>query len=237
MQRKTPPGLFDHANPTNSTLWNDVNGLLILQQHHHSFLSKLNCKFSSPLKELSAKTNFDHCDYLNLQTASDRVVSICDHVEQMTEQSIRLEKKMELAAKISFAKNDNITLALPHRKYLFDETVTLTTSFPVRGRSIREKVISPPSSFLHPLPPPFSIPSLFLFASPSLLLFPSPPSSPPFSFLPLHFPLLLLSPPLPLLSLSSLRLFLPSPLPHLVNLLGNFMSKLIWKMKKSPFCF
>lgn len=120
----------------------------------------------------------DHRDFENLSVAGEKVQSVCELVEFMSDQAFKLEKKMELVKKIKFPKKgmEPITLAAPHRKYVWEDDVSLDLISVVLDGNISLLVclsFPSPSSSL-----PFSSSSL---SSP-------PPSPPPFS-----------SPPSPLL--------------------------------------
>merc|ERR1712137_1027342 len=78
-------------------------------------------RYNMMLEDLLRKTEPTHCDYVNLEAASQKISAVCEHVEVTSDHASRLEKKMELAGKIVFPKGDPVTLALPHRLFFFSD--------------------------------------------------------------------------------------------------------------------
>ena len=124
-------------------------------------------------QDLVKKTDNKHCDYLNLQGALLKIVTVCEYVEQMSDHAIKLEKKMELATKILFPKDASVVLALPHRKYLWEDSVTLSADLSLSGtRSIHHQVsllfffpsLAPSLSLSLPLSLPFFMILFFFYA-------------------------------------------------------------------------
>jgi hypothetical protein len=99
------------------------------------------------IQDLVRKTDRRHCDYADLSAAAKKVMAVCEYVEEMSDQAIKLEKKMELAGKIVFPKEEHIVLALPHRKFLWEDTVAVSSTFHPYGNVLAKRV----SVFVEPL--------------------------------------------------------------------------------------
>lgn len=52
---------------------------------------------------------------------------MCQHVEQRSEQALKIEKKLEIAKNVIFPKGEEIILAAAHRNFILDEDVLLET--------------------------------------------------------------------------------------------------------------
>lgn len=99
-------------------------------------------RYNMMLIDLVKKTSPDHCDYENLVEASEKIEAVCEHIEEMSDHAEKMEKKMELAAKIIFPKDSQIVLALPHRKYSWEDNCTVTTNFVVhKGNALQKKKV------------------------------------------------------------------------------------------------
>merc|ERR1712137_222014 len=85
-------------------------------------------RYNMMLADLVSKTSENHCDYDNLQEALQKVVAVCEHVEEMSDHASKMEKKMELAARIIFPKEEPVRLALPHRKFLWEDNGAIITT-------------------------------------------------------------------------------------------------------------
>jgi len=82
-------------------------------------------RYNMILSDLKKNTWGDHRDYEDLCEAAARVLDIANHVETMSAEGERLEKKLEIASLVRFSKGEEITLAAAHRRYLFDHEVEL----------------------------------------------------------------------------------------------------------------
>merc|ERR1712137_505856 len=96
-------------------------------------------RYNMMLEDLLRKTEPTHCDYVNLEAASQKISAVCEHVEVTSDHASRLEKKMELAGKIVFPKGDPVTLALPHRQFLWEADATVTTNYPTQKNTFLMK--------------------------------------------------------------------------------------------------
>lgn len=99
-------------------------------------------RYNMILADLVNKTGEDHCDHEDLVNAAKKVQSVCEHVEEMSAHASKMEKKMELAARIIFPKDEPIVLALPHRKYFWEDHSLITTSFVVNNRNQLQKKVN-----------------------------------------------------------------------------------------------
>lgn len=100
-------------------------------------------RYNMILADLVSKTGADHCDHENLVEAGKKIELVCEHVEEMSAHASKMEKKMELAARIIFPKDEPIVLALPHRKYFWEDHAIISTSFVVnnnRNSQLQKKV-------------------------------------------------------------------------------------------------
>jgi len=94
-------------------------------------------RYSMLLTDLYRKTWEDHLDYATLQNATTAVNSICNHVEEMSAQAVKHEKKMEIAKNVIFPKGmENIVLAAPHRKFVWENVASLALLYPATGKSL-----------------------------------------------------------------------------------------------------
>lgn len=97
-------------------------------------------RYRMMLDDLLRKTDPKHCDKNDLVEAHAQIQSVCEHVEETSDHAQRLEKKMELAARIIFPRDEPTILAEPHRQFLCNCACVVTTSFIVNKHHLLKKV-------------------------------------------------------------------------------------------------